>query len=109
MYLHTSFDLTDGISLARYQHALDEFTEAMKSRDLIVDTGPILERCLHPIMDTDEDRSHRYFFVISFTDRKQCDAAVGHIKAADPATDPAHRAIYDDIINPIFSCWVDSA
>lgn len=108
MYLHSSFDLADNVSLASYQAALDDFTQAMKSMDLIVDTGPVLERCRHPIMDTDEDRGHRYFFVITFTDRKQCDAAIQQIQAADPATNPAHRALHGDIIKPIFSCWVDS-
>ena len=108
MYLHSSFDLAEGTSLAQYQAALAEFTAAMKARNLLVDTGPILERCRHPIMDTDDDRGQRYFFVISFIDLEQCNAAVKHIQAADPATDPVHRAIYGDIISPIFSCWVDS-
>lgn len=109
MYLHSSFDLAEGVSLEDYKTALAEFTAAMKSRNLIVDTGPVLERCRHPIMDTDDDRGHRYIFVISFTDLDQCNAAVEHIQAADSACDPAHRALYGNIIGPIFSCWADSS
>jgi hypothetical protein len=108
MYLHTSFDLAEGVSLDAYKSALREFTAVMKSGDLIVDTGPVLERCRHPVMDTDEERGHQYFFVMSFADRAQCDAAVRHIQSADPGGDPAHRALQKDIIRPIFSCWVDS-
>lgn len=108
MYLHSSFDLAEGTSLAQYRAALAEFTAVMKSRNLLVDTGPILERCRHPIMDTDDERGHQYFYVITFSDLEQCNAAVKHIRAADPSTDPAHRAIYGNIIGPIFSCWVDS-
>jgi hypothetical protein len=108
LYLHSSFDLAEGVSLEEYRSALQAFTAAMQARNLIVDTGPILERCHHPIMDTDTQRGHRYFFVMSFTDREQCDAAVQHIQSADPGSDAAHRAIYQDIISPIFSCWVDS-
>ena len=108
MYLHSSFDLAEGVSLDDYKRALQEFTATMKSMGLIVDTGPVLERRRHPIMDTDDERGHQYFFVMSFADQEQCDAAVRHIQSADPGTDAAHRGIYRDIIKPIFSCWVDS-
>lgn len=107
MYLHSSFDLADGVSLDDYKEVLRDFTASMKSSGLIVDTGPILQRSRHPIMDTDEDRGQQYFFVMTFTDREQCDAAVRHIQAARPGGDPAHRAVYQDIMRPIFSCWVD--
>lgn len=108
LHLHSSFDLAGEVTLEEYRAALAEFSAVMQARGLLVATGPILERCRHPVMDTDEERGHQYFFVMSFADREQCDAAVQHIQSADPGSDPAHRAIYKDIINPIFSCWADS-
>lgn len=107
LHLHTVFDLPPGIQIDDYKVVLDRFSRDMVDRGLLVSTGPVMERLQHPIMDTDGERDQRYFFVMSFTDREQCDAAVRHIKAADPVSDPAHRAIYKDIICPIFSCWVD--
>ena len=107
LHLHTSFDLSPDVSLVDYQAVLDRFTADMLARGLIVGTGPIMTRCHHPVMDTDEERGHQYFFVMSFTDREQCDAAVAHIKAGDPDSGPVHRAVYKDIICPIFTCWSD--
>jgi len=109
MYLHSSFDLAPGVSLDDYKAALQDFTKFMQSKNLLVETGPVLERYRHPIMDTDDGRKHRYFFVMSFSDRAQCDAAVQHILSADPAVNAAHRAVHQDIISPIFSCWTDSS
>ena len=106
-HMHTSFDLAPGVNIDDYRITLNQFSSLMQENGLIVATGPVLERCHHPIMDTDEHREHQYFFVISFTDREQCDAAVRHIQAAKADSDSVHRAIYRDIIQPIFSCWVD--
>ena len=105
--MHSSFDLRPDIDIDDYRAAVDEFSALMKARGLIVETGPLMERCRHPIMDTDEQRAHKYFFVMSFTDREQCDAAVEHIKSADPDSSPIHKAIYKDIIDPIFTCWME--
>jgi hypothetical protein len=106
-HMHTSFDLAAEVNIDDYRITLNQFSSLMKENGLIVATGPVLERCHHPIMDTDEHRGHQYFFVISFTDREQCDAAVRHIQASKADSDSVHRAIYRDIIQPIFSCWVD--
>jgi hypothetical protein len=106
-HLHTSFDLADHVDIDDYRARLDRFSVFMKNNGLIVDTGPVMERCRHPIMDTDENRRHQYFFVISFTDREQCDAAVRNIQAAHADSSAVHRALFEDIIMPIFSCWVD--
>ena len=106
-HLHSSFDLAPDVRIDDYRTTLTRFSAVRKDKGLIVETGPVMERCRHPIMDTDEDRGHQYFFEISFTDREQCDAAVRHIQAAKPDSDSVHRAIYQDIIKPIFCCWVD--
>ena len=106
-HLHTSFDLAADVGIDEYRARLERFSAAMKKNGLIVETGPVMERCRHPIMDTDEHRGHQYFFVISFTDREQCDAAIRTIQGAHAESGAVHRALFDDIIRPIFSCWAD--
>lgn len=107
LHMHTSFDLTQGTSIEEFGTALDTFSEMMIAKDLVVTTGPIAQRCKHPIMDTDDNRSHQFFFVMSFRNREQCDAAVKHIQGAATDSDPVHRAVYANIVDPIFSCWID--
>ena len=105
--MHTSFDLANGTSIEEFRDALNAFSELMIAKGLVVSTGPIAERCKHPIMDTDDQRSHQYFFVMSFADRAQCDAAVAHIQSAAADSDPVHKAVYANITDPVFSCWID--
>ena len=42
-------------AVEQYRAAVDEFTSVMQARGLLVESGPILQRCRHPVMDTDED------------------------------------------------------
>lgn len=106
-HMHTSFDLAGDACISQFRHALDDFSSLMLSKDLLVKTGPVLDRCKHPVMDTDVQRAHEYFFVMSFRDREQCDAAVEHIKKVAKDSDPVHRAVYANIVDPVFSCWLD--
>ena len=106
-HMHTSFDLAAGTSIDEFRDALSAFSEMMVAKGLVVATGPVATRCRHPIMDTDEQRNHQYFFVMSFRDREQCDAAVQYIQNAAADTDPVHKAVYANIVAPVFSCWVD--
>ena len=106
LHMHTSFDLAQGIGIEEFGSSLDVFSEMMIAKGLVVETGPIAKRCKHPIMDTDEQRNHQYFFVMSFADRAQCDAAVEHIQSADSKSDPVHKAVYKNIVDPIFTCWI---
>ena len=106
-HMHTSFDLVPDSSISDFRHALDTFSSLMLSKDLLDSTGPGQKRFEHPIMDTDLQHTHSYFFVMSFRDREQCDAAVKHIQKVAVDSDPVHRAVYANIVNPIFSCWVD--
>lgn len=107
LHMHTSFDLAQGTSIEEFGSSLDVFSEMMIAKGLVVETGPIAKRCKHPIMDTDDKRSHQYFFVMSFRDREQCDAAVSHIQEFAADSDPVHRAVYANIVDPLFSCWID--
>ena len=105
--MHTSFDLAAGTNIDEFRTALNAFSKLMIAKGLVAETGPIAQRCKHPIMDTDEHRGHQYFFIMSFRDREHCDAAVRHIQEAATDSDPVHKAVYANIVEPIFSCWVD--
>lgn len=105
--MHTSFDLAQGTDIQEFEIALHAFSELMIAKSLVVETGPIAKRCKHPIMDTDEQCIHEYFFVMRFHDREQCDAAVKHIQEATAESDTIHKAVYANIVDPIFSCWID--
>jgi hypothetical protein len=107
LHLHTSFDLDADISIREFSEGLREFSALMQAEGLLESTGQIAERCLHPIMDTDGQRSHQYFFVMSFKDRAQCDAAVSYIQAQHATPDKAHKNVYQHVVDPIFSCWID--
>lgn len=106
-YMHTSFDLADGVGIDEFRSALQKFAGHMRQLGLVVETGQVAERRRHPIMDTDDARKHRYFFAMSFRDVEQCDAAVKHIQAEHPDSDQIHRSVYGLIVDPIFSAWED--
>ena len=78
-HMLTCFNLKDEISIAEFGDSLARFSSHLVSLDLLHETGPIGRRQRHPIMDTDSERDHEYFFIMSFRDRAQCDEAVKHI------------------------------
>ena len=106
LHLHTSFDLSPDVSIADYQKVVDGFSEDMLARGLLQSTGPILERCHHPVMDTDE-RKQEYFFIISFRDREQCDQAVAHLQPGQQPVNELHESLFAKIENSVFVCWED--
>jgi len=79
----------------------------MTEIDLMDSTGPIGRRHRHEVMDTDSERDHEYFFIISFRDRAQCDRAVDHIYRHTEPAESIHKAVYSSIADPIFICWED--
>jgi hypothetical protein len=52
-------------------------------------------------MDTDGEREHEYFFILSFRDRIQCDRAVEHFASGDEPTDTRHEAVYRKITDGV--------
>ena len=81
-HLHTSFDLSPEVNINDYRATLNQFSTLMRESGLIVETGPVMERCRHPIMDTDEDRGHRS---LSRDERYQ------QPSPADVAGEPGHK------------------
>jgi hypothetical protein len=106
-HMLTCFDLEPEASLDEFREALARFTRHMKDIDLVERTGPIGRRQRHPIMDTDDERDHEYYFIMSFRDRFQCDRAVEYILPRKQPVESIHSAVHTRVKDPIFICWED--
>ncbi|MHA1537695.1 MAG: DUF6614 family protein [Alphaproteobacteria bacterium] len=103
----TCFDLKPGTGIDTFRAAYLGFVEHLRSIDLVASTGPIGRRQRDTKMDTDGERDHEYFVIMSFRDRAQVDAAYALLSAREEPADSAHEAINSQIRNPIFICWQD--
>ena len=103
----TCFDLKPGVSLKRFAAAVDAYAELMRERDLLATLGPIGRRARNTILDTDEDKSQEYFFLMGFRDRAQSDAAISLIESGPCEVTDVHRAMYALADNMVFLCWED--
>lgn len=106
-HMLSCFDLDPEIHLDDFEQALDRYLEHMRELDLVVGRDPIGERQSDTIMDTDDERQQRYYMLMHFRDRAQCDASVAHIYEQDAQTDALHHAVYAKTQNMIFICWQD--
>lgn len=106
-HMLSCFDLNPGEEIGTFQSAYLAFVDEMKRIDLVESTGPIGSRQSDTPMDTDEEREHEYFVVMSFRDREQADAAYAHILKHTGPSDKAHDAVYPRVENPVFICWQD--
>ena len=106
-HMLTFFDLKPGISIDEFRRSLAEFTAHLSEIELVQSTGPIGRRQRHEIMDTDSERDHEYYFIVSFRDRAQCDRAVEYILRHEEPADSIHNAVYSGVQEPIFTCWED--
>lgn len=106
-HMLTCFNLEPGISIEEFKKSLDALTDRMVDLGLLHATGPVGRRQRHPVMDTDAERDHEFFFMMSFTDREQCDRAVEHMLPRSGSDDALHRATYENVKDPIFICWED--
>ncbi len=103
----TCFNLKPEATIEEFRRAVDEFARHLATLDLVESTGPIGRRQRHPIMDTDSERDHEYFFIMSFRDLDHCDRAVEYIQSHDESGEAEHVAMYSKIEDPIFICWED--
>ena len=106
-HMLSCFDLKPGDTIEDFKPSLEEFDRYFRTIDLIHSTGPIGRRQRHPVMDTDDERDHEYFFVTTFRDRKQCDRSVEHIYAAEEPGKSIHAGIWHKVTHPVFTCWED--
>ena len=106
-HMLTCFNLRPAVGIEAFGAALDQFSAHMVERDLLHMTGPIGRRQTDTIMDTDDERDHEYFFIMSFRDRAQCDRAVEFIYRHEEPVDLVHNAVYANIKDQVFICWED--
>jgi hypothetical protein len=106
-HMLTCFNLKPGVDVAAFREAYSDFVTYMKASGLVYSTGPIGRRQSDTRMDTDNERQHEYFVIMSFRDRSQVDSAYGHLKPHLEPAESAHYAVYSKVQNPIFICWQD--
>ena len=106
-HMLTTFDLKPGLSIDQFRQSLDKFTAHLREADLVQSTGPIGKRQRHEIMDTDSERNHEYYFIMSFQDRDQRDRAVEQVLRHEEPSESFHSAVYLSVHDPIFTCWAD--
>lgn len=106
-HMLTCFNLKSECSLVDFQQSLDAFTKHMRSLDLVEDCSPIGLRQSDTILDTDDERDHKYFMLTHFRDRAQSDKAVEYIKTLEEPGDSIHKEVYAKVHDPMFICWQD--
>lgn len=107
LHMLSCFDLKPGVSINDFRQALAEFSTHLEEADMLLSTGAIGRRFRDTIMDTDDERDHEYFFIMSFQDRAQCDRAIEYILPHEEPGESAHNAVYLKVQDPVFICWED--
>ena len=107
IHLLSAFDLREGVDEAVFIDAYRRFVQELYEADLIVDAQPIGRRVSDTPMDTDDERAHQFFTILTFRDRAHMDAAYAHIEARMRAVTGEHAAMYARTANQIFTCWQD--
>lgn len=106
-HMLSCFNLKPGENIETFRKVYGDFVADMKSINLVEGTGEIGERQSDTPMDTDEERNHQYFVVMTFKDRAQVDASYEHIlKHVEPG-EASHNGILEAVEDPVFICWQD--
>lgn len=106
-HMLTCFNLKPEISTDEFRQSIADFTAHLKNIELVHSTGPIGRRQSDTIMDTDSERDHEYYFIMSFRDRAQCDRAVEYVLPHEEPGESIHKAVYSKVKDQIFICWED--
>lgn len=106
-HMLSCFNLKSGEDIETFRKAYNDFVAYMKSIDLVANSGPVGQRQSNTPMDTDDERHHQYFAIMSFRDRTQVDAAYAYIKKHVEPGESSHNGVYERVENPVFICWQD--
>ena len=106
-HMLTCFNLNPEISIDQFRQSLADFSAHLKEIDLVHSTGPVGRRQSDTIMDTDTERDHEYYVIVSFRDRAQCDRAVEYVLPHKEPVESIHKRVYSTVKDPIFICWED--
>ncbi len=106
-HMLSCFDLKPGENIDGFRVAYSDFVTYMKSVDLVESSEPIGRRQSDTPMDTDDERDHEYFVLMSFRDRAQVDAAYAYIMTHVEPGETSHNGVFTKVQNPVFICWQD--
>jgi hypothetical protein len=106
-HMLTCFNLKPEVEIGEFRAAYMDFVEHMRGIDLVEGTGPIGLRQSDTNMDSDSERDHQYFVIMSFRDRAQVDAAYAKLVPHEEPEESAHWAVYSKVQDQIFICWED--
>ncbi len=101
------FNLKPEITIDEFRQSTASFTTHLKNIELVQSTSPIGRRQSDTLMDTDSERDHEFYFIMSFRDRAQCDRAVKYILPDEEPGESIHKSVYSKVMDPIFICWED--
>ncbi len=106
-HMLSCFNLKSGVTTNDFQQALAILDAHLKDINMLYSTGNIGRRKRYRIMDTDDERSHEYFFVMTFSDLSQCDRSIEYVYSEEEPGYSIHRAVWTKVDNPVFICWED--
>lgn len=102
------FNLRPGIEIGAFKRLYRGFVEAMEHKGLIVSAGPVARRERDTPMDTDDERDHEFFSVMTFSERAQLDAAYAYISEQVEPGRSEHQQVFKWVADPVFICWRDT-
>tara|TARA_B100000586_G_scaffold239339_1_gene191538 strand:- start:606 stop:935 length:330 start_codon:yes stop_codon:yes gene_type:complete len=106
-HMLSCFNLKSGVSINDFKKSLVTLDKHLQDIDLIDSTGSIGRRQRHRIMDTDDERDHKYFFIMTFRDLSQCDRSIDYVYSEEEPGNSIHQAVWHKVDNPVFICWED--
>ena len=106
-HMLSCFNLKPDRTVDEFCRSVADFTAYLKKIDLVQSAGPVGRRQTDTIMDTDSERNHEYFFIMTFRDRAQCDRAVERIYSQTEQEGAVHKAVHAMIEDQVFICWED--
>ena len=106
-HMLSCFNLKAGEDIGAFRSAFADYVATMKSVEFVEASGPIGRRRSDMPMDTDNERDHEYFVVMTFKDRPQVDAAYAYILEHVEPGGPVHNSVYARVEDPVFICRQD--
>ncbi len=107
VHMLSAFNLKAGQDLETFSSKYGAFINELHAAGLIEEAGPMGRRVSDTPMDTDEERGHQFFTILTFKDRAQMDAAYAHIEARMKSVTGEHLDMYRRTADQIFTCWQD--
>ena len=107
IHMLSAFNLKPAEDLDAFMAAYSDFAADAKVAGIIESAGPVGRRVADTPMDTDDERTHEFFSIMSFRDRAQLDAAYDYIERRSMPTTKTHVQMYKRIMDSVFTCWED--